>query len=45
MLIVFEWCSIKLPKEVGELQELIDKNLLRDFIQPAKSRMVAPVLF
>lgn len=32
-------------REMEELQRFIDKNLGRGFIQPAKSRMAAPVLF
>lgn len=32
-------------KEMEELQEFINKNLARGFIQLVKSRMAAPVLF
>ncbi|KAK9408147.1 hypothetical protein NXF25_006921 [Crotalus adamanteus] len=33
------------PKELEELRRYIDKNLERGFIQPARSRIVAPVIF
>ncbi|KAK9410979.1 hypothetical protein NXF25_002154 [Crotalus adamanteus] len=33
------------PKELGELRRYIDKNLGHGFIQPARSRIAAPVIF
>ncbi|KAK9391826.1 hypothetical protein NXF25_017413 [Crotalus adamanteus] len=33
------------PKELEELRRYIDKNLERGFIQPARSRIAAPVIF
>ncbi|KAK9402189.1 hypothetical protein NXF25_010545 [Crotalus adamanteus] len=33
------------PKELEELRRYIDKNLGRGFIQPARSRIAAPVIF
>lgn len=33
------------PKEMRELREYIDMNLAQEFIQPAKSRVAAPILF
>lgn len=34
-----------IPKEMTELREYIDTNLAHRFIQPAKLRVAAPVLF
>lgn len=32
-------------KEMAELRKYVDANLARGFIQPAKSKVVAPILF
>lgn len=34
-----------IPKELEELHAFIDKNLARGFIQPARPKVAAPVLF